>query len=251
MGRPKKRGRKKKRKSRARKKIDGRVLFCIGKRKNYKIVSFVNKKQNKAIGNYATLKDAYDKIKELLEESEKVIFPKNNRCWKNIIETTYEYLILERNPKGTKKSSILKNDLGVLTEQTISADKWIIVDKFKYNIEETFWVWGYNPRDRKTYTYIYNNILLEIEGLVRVLLYKNKVLFKHDDGYYDIVFCKDMSDGIRFYNKLLADVKETKIKNILFIGDYSEISDKKRKLETELVKQTGFRLKKIQKQFTI
>ena len=81
----------------------------------------------------------------------------------------------------------------------------------------------------------------------RVMLYKNKIVIKDDAGNMDIVFCKTISEAIRFYNLLSDWILEKKMKKHVFmLGDYSKIGDKRRALEKELVEKTGWTIRKIQ-----
>ena len=127
-----------------------------------------------------------------------------------------------------------------------------MLDKFSYDTEETFWVYGYDPvRGRKTFEWIYYNIIVSnIEtsyDIKRVMLYKNKIIVKDDGGKLDIIFCKTVSEAIRFYNLLSEWVLEKKMKKHVFmLGNYSDIGDKRRALEKELVEKTGWTIRKIQ-----
>ena len=253
VGRPKKRGPKKKRKSRA-KKIDRRTLIGESKQYNFKIVSCHNGKQDRYVGIYRTEEEAYAELRRLLDISKQVVFPQQNTSLKTIVNSEYIYLLLERNRHGDKQNARLKNRVGKLVEQSTNSKQWVIVDKEFYDVEETFWVFGKHPKDdRKPYNYILAMLSNGIESkydFKRVILYKNKVLFKDDDSQYDIIFCKNINDSIRLYNKLREDIKRLKIKNIYFVGAYNEISDKRRELEKELVEQTGWTKRKIQKSTT-
>ena len=248
VGRPKKRGPKKKRKYVSRKpKIDKRSLNIY----DYKVVSCHNGKQNEYIGAYVKVEDAYEEVERLLEESKGVIFPARVQITDTIINSRDEYLILEKNRYGDKEAPLLRNEYGKLVRQETNSDTWIVLDKFSYDTEETFWVYGYDPvRGRKTFEWIYHNILLGgIEtkfDIKRVMLYKNKIVIKDDAGNLDIVFCKTTSDAIRFYNLLNEWVTENKIRQVLFLGDYSKIGDKRRALEDELIVKTGWTKRKIQ-----
>ena len=126
-----------------------------------------------------------------------------------------------------------------------------MLDKFPYDVEETFWVYGHDPlRGRKTFRWIYDNIVLAgIEtayDIKRVMLYKNKVVVKDDAGNLDIVFCKTVGDGIRFYNLLGEWTARDKVRQVMFLGNYSEIGDRRRRLEAELMERTGWTARKIQ-----
>jgi hypothetical protein len=118
-------------------------------------------------------------------------------------------------------------------------------------MEETFWVYGFDPvRGRKTFEWIYLNIIIgNIEtkfDIKRVMLYKNKIVVKDDAGNLDIVFCKTIGDAIRFYNLLNEWVTKRKNRQVMMLGDYSRIGDKRRALETELMDKTGWTKRKIQ-----
>ena len=249
VGRPKKRGPKKKRKYISRKpKIDKRTLNIY----DYKVVSCHNGRQNEYIGVYVKVEDAYEVVERLLEESKGVIFPARVQITDTIINSRDEYLILEKNRYGDKEAPLLRNEYGKLVRQETNSDTWIVLDKFSYDTEETFWVYGYDPvRGRKTFEWIYYNIIIgNIEtsyDIKRVMLYKNKIVIKDDAGNLDIIFCKTVGDAIRFYN-LLSDWAEQKKmkKHIFMLGNYSEIGDKRRALEDELMEKTGWTKRKIQ-----
>ena len=249
IGRPKKRGPKKKRKYVSRKpKIDGRTLNIY----DYKVVSCHNGKQNEYIGAYVKAEEAYEAVETLLNGQKEIIFPARVQITGKIIDSKDEYLILEKNRYGDKEAPLLRNSYGKLVKQETNSDTWIILDKFRYDTEETFWVYGYDPvRGRKTFEWIYYNIIIgNIEtsyDIKRVMLYKNKIVVKDDGGKLDIIFCKTVSDAIRFYNLLSEWVLEKKMKKHIFmLGDYSGIGDKRRALEKELVERTGWTIRKIQ-----
>lgn len=248
VGRPKKRGPKPKRK----RKVIKLPQKTGPKPKTpyiYKIISCRNGVQNKFIGKFRSIEDAYEVFNELKSEDRNVIFPSNITGIHQIENSVDEYILIERN--NDKASTLLRNEYGKLVEQTVNKDGWIVIDKFRYKKEETFWVYGYNSRnDRKTFLWIYCNLINTDTSFVydfkRVILYKNKIVIKNDDNDMSIVFCKDEGDAIRMYNKIEEWVKRDKNKQVLFMGDFSAISDKRRKLEDELIKFTGWTKKKIQ-----
>lgn len=249
VGRPKRRGPKRKRRYVSRKpRIDRRTLNIY----DYKVVSCHNGRQDGYVGAYVKVEDAYETVGKLLEESEKVIFPARVQITDTVINSRDEYLILQKDRAGDKEAPLLRNEYGKLVRQETNSDTWVILDKFRYDVEETFWVYGYDPvRGRKTFGWIYHNIITgDIEtsyDIKRVMLYKNKIVVKDDAGNLDIVFCKTVGDAIRFYNLLSEWVLEKKMKkNILMLGDYSGIGDKRRALEKELVGRTGWTIRKIQ-----
>ena len=248
VGRPKKRGPKPKRKKkviRPPKKTGPKPMPPF----KYKIISCRNGGQNKFIGRYRTIEDAYDVFNKLKLEDKNVIFPSNITGIHQIENSIDEYILIEKNEEKT--STLLRNEYGKLVEQTVNRDGWVVIDKFRYKKEETFWVYGYNSKnDRKTFLWIYENLILSDivlkSDFKRVYLYKNKIVIKNDENAIDMVLCKDEGDAIKMYNKIEEWSRQDKNKQILFMGDFSAISEKRRKLEDELIQLTGWKKKKIQ-----
>lgn len=243
-GRPKKRGPKKKKKY-----ISKKPKVYKYRRCDFKIVAVLNGKQKEYIGNFSTSEEAYNKLKELKENNEKIIFPRqviNAGCLK---ESRDEYLLLKKNRDGNLKDSQLRNEFGKFVEHTTNSALWVIYDKCERMVEETFWVYGKCPKtDRKTFQWIYDNLIInnltEPHEIERIILYKNKIVIKHDEKPIDFVICKNISDAIRFYNLLNEWCKKNR--QIFFLGSYSKISDKRRELERELIELTGWTKIKIQ-----
>ena len=248
VGRPKKRGPKKKR---IRKKI-----IKISKPRpviDFKIISSLNGKQNGYVGNYRTYSEAYIKLKELENENDKVIFPRkylNSGIIGNIKD---EYLLLEKNRFHDKSDGILRNEFGKFIKHKITNNsKWVIRDKIVKLVEETFWVYGYDPKtERKTCKWIIENLILDSivskYDIIRVMVYKNKLIIKYDNKPMSIIMCKNKSDCIRLYNFISDKINKEKIKQIFFIGSYNTICDARRELEHDIMNLTGWNKIKIQR----
>lgn len=243
-GRPKKRGPKKKRKYISKKpKVNNR------KKCDFKIVSVLNGKQNEYICKCTTVEDAYEKLEALKKKDEEIVFPRKVINAGELKESRDEYLILQKNRDGNLKETQLRNEYGKLVDQKTNSKIWEVYDKCKRLVEETFWVYGYCPKtDRKTFKWIFDNMIIgklnEKHYIIRIILYKNKIIIKHDEYPIDFVICKNTSDAIRFYNLLEEWCK--KVRQVFFLGSYSKISDKRRELESELIELTGWRKAKIQ-----
>lgn len=249
VGRPKKRGpkinyykRKKKKLALEEQKRNKKPTPLI----YYKIIACRNGKQIKYIGRFILLDDAYKKIDELLQQP--IVFPKRIEHRKTFVDVKYEYLILEHK---TGENSYLRNEYGKLIEQVTNSEKWGVLDKFQYDVEETFWVWGFNNNtDRKTFQWIYDNWLIgRIQSpydIRRIGLFKNKIIFFHDDESIDIIFCKSPEEGIRFYNKLEEFITRDKIKQVFFVGSFNELGDKRKSLEEKLILTTGWGKNRVQ-----
>ena len=247
-GRPKKRGPKRKRKR-------NKNVVAVPKPKriiSYKILGVKNGKQKLVVGKYYTMEEAYENFERVKKENDDVIFPVEIEHNQTISAPKFEYLLMERNIDGTKTDAMLRNDIGKIVEQKTNINDWVIIDKTKRNVEETFWVWGYDKsRDRKTFKWIYDNLLIatieNIYDIKRVILFKNKIVFKSDDDSIKVIFCKVAADAVRFYNKLEEFIKKDKIKQVFFLGNYGTkpITDKRLKLEEDIMALTGWNRYKV------
>lgn len=248
VGRPKKRGPKKKR---VRKKIikPTREYPVI----DFKIVSAINGKQNGYVGSCRTYAEALSKMQYLEKLNNDVVFPRkyiNKDIISNIKE---EYLVLEKNRSGNKENTMLRDEYGKFVEQKITNNnKWVIRNKMPKLTEETFWVYGYDPKsDRKTATWIYENIILgkieTVYDVVRIMVYKNKLVVRYDDMSLSMVLCKNKSDSIRLYNFISEKQRIGNTRQIVCLGACDMISDKRRELESDLMELTGWNKSKIQR----
>lgn len=195
--------------------------------------------------------DALNRFDELktLEEKREIVFPSEVTGKLYMEPSITEYLLIEK--KDTEVPTLLTNEYGQLVEHSINIDGWVIIDKFRFEKEETFWVWGEPKRGngRKDFRWIWENKV--INGIVeksdfkRVYMFFNKIIIKNDDNEMEVVFCKNVSDAIRFYNLLETWCKKEKIKQVLFFGDYSYPEERRANVEQELVDLTGWNLKKV------
>lgn len=246
VGRPKKRGPKKKR---IRRKIV--KIYKPNPVFDFKIVSCLNGKQNGYVGQYHDYAEAISKFKELEQINTTVIFPRKTVNSSEMKFAKEEYLMLEKNRLGDKSDGLVRNDYGKYVVTKISNNKkWVVRDKMPKLVEETFWVYGYDPKtDRKTFSWILDNLILENTrnkyNVVRVLVYKNKLIVKYDDKELSMVLCKNKSDAVRMYN--LISEKTIRNKQVFCIGSYDIISEKRRELETEIMEVTGWSKTKIQR----
>ena len=248
VGRPKKRGPKKKR-------IRRKTVKIIKERPviDFKIITCLNGKQNGYIGCYHTYTDAYSKLCELEKENNNVKFPRKYINKENVSNIKEEYLLLEKDRIGDKPDGLLRNEFGKFVEHKITNnDTWVIRDKKIRYVEETFWIYGFDPKtERKNFTWIYDMLLKSsIEtpyDIIRILVYKNKLIIKYDNKPMSMVMCKNKSDCIRLYNVISENLRHEKIKQIVCIGAYNTVSENRRQLEKDIMELTGWNKVKIQR----
>lgn len=251
MPRKKRRGRKKKRGPKRKKPIRngrrGRWPF------RYWVIKCCQGKKLGDFGKFQTLEGAYDKLKELTANDDDIIFERTVQNGGALFPVRDEYLILERNPDGTKKNPSFRNEYGKLIEAKVSSPDWVVVDKVKARSEETFWVFSYDKkRDRKTFKWVYDNLIIgkiqDEYDIKRIIIYGNKLVIKHDDATYDIVFCKNEDEAIKFNNLIVKFVKADKVKQVCFLGKIIKYSDAASAMLHELMAYTGMSNRQLNRQ---
>ena len=229
----------------------------MGRRNKVKIYSIIlanHGKQLKSICSEKTEEKIYKRLKELLKESEKVIFPvRYNVIIHEMLESEYELVIIKCKQEGDSSVNKVRDKYGEYVDYESNDEDWIVIDRAEYNIEETFFVYGYHPRfQRKTFEWIFNNFILKDSKnkhmFKTVQIYKNKVLIDCN-GHLELIICKNKSDSMRFYNLTEEWCKKKKVKYVAFMGDIG-----KSKFKSDWIRRiqelTGWPLLKIKRQST-
>ena len=225
MAYKKKRGRKKKRGPKKKKPEAKRVY--VGLKRPYHIITTNNGVQIKDMYSAVSIDVALKKMRELQNElSKDVVFPvrfTSNRGEKTFVECDYRLMLIKKREPGDTYDGKFRNEYGKFVDCVTDNDKWIFIDELPYKVEETFWVYGYNPKkQRKTFTFIVDELLTSKEHdkyfLKQVAVFRNKLLIESNESL-EMVICKNHMDSVRLYNELSEVVKERKMKYVTFAGD--------------------------------
>ena len=163
----------------------------------------------------------------MLKENKKVVFPMRWNNHKHVMrECEYELVIIKGKDESDDDVSKIKDDTGKYINYQSSDEDWIIYDRAPYNVEETFWVYGYHPRiQRKDFNWIFDNFIAKDAKnkymFKSVQVFKNKLLVDIN-GKLEIVICKNKSDCVRLYNKIEEVSTNRKFKYIAFMGDVTD-----------------------------
>ena len=192
--------------------------------KIYSIVFINHGKLKNTICSEKTEKAIYKRFNELLKENKKIVFPvRYNNLEHIMIPSEYEIVILKCRDEFEEKVNKIRDDSGEFINYTTDSDDWVVIDRASYDVEETFWVYGYHPRlQRKTFEWVFENFILKDSQnkymFKTIQVYNNKILIECN-GKLEMVICKNKSDSIRFYNLLEQYAKKAKCKYALFMGD--------------------------------
>lgn len=118
----------------------------------------------------------------------------------------YEIILIQKGDHISDNTTFLRDNDGKFIEHCIvDDDTYKIIAKDKWFIPETYNVYGYDPRrDRKTFDFILNEILLKDIGwdnIKRVFYYGRRVFIQRDTDF-DMITCKSQDEALRLYNTL-------------------------------------------------
>lgn len=204
------------------------------------------------MGTYKTLDEARERVKELQAAEENILYERLSKTYEDgTMASIYEYVIFKDVRDEEPKPTYLKNEFGKYVEHNVQANgkNYEIIEKYKAKVEDTVWVFGYDPRnDRKTFAWVYENVLNEgfdsSFDMKRIYLYHNKVVFCNDKNQVDIIICKTASDAVRFYTTLQKHCKKGPY---LFMGAVNTSSALCEPLEKLLLAKTGWDLYKLRR----
>lgn len=189
-----------------------------------------NRKKVRFVGTSWWKTDAYKIYNDAIERNrQKTVFPKTiatNRKGgaHETIDVKYEILLVKKTQEGENTVKAFRNKDGKFVDNVITDwENHVIVDKNDWFVEETFGIYGFHPKkDKKTYTFILDNLLLNNEDvgeeMRRVMVYKNKVIIQYLDDF-DFITCYDNDQAKKMYDMLEKDITKLKKKYIVFMGE--------------------------------
>lgn len=191
---------------------------------DYRVLLLQNGKFKKWLHKCKLKKTSKANFKRLLSENKDIKFPRKYLTSDNITPVLYEVCMVKRfEEKDLTK--LVRDNIGRLVKPTVLFNKWTILKSEYYDVEETFYVFGYDPvSDRKNIDFI---VGLLVKGVADELLTKDVILVHnkliiYNEHQFDIIICKCKSDSIRLYNTLLDVSKDNKLRRLLFMGQASE-----------------------------
>lgn len=196
-------------------------MVRIPKKNIWKIVLTSRGRVIKYLYHAASESTIYDKFQKEKEKSDAVRFPVRFINLGKLVEADYEIYLIKKN-EGDDAVTKLKDRDGTIRSFKTNDSNWTIYDRSSYDIEESFWVYGYHPiYQRKDFTWIFENFFNENKNkcdLTQVAVFKNKLLIKKN-SILNMVLCKNQSDCVRLYNELEKECVNNKRKFVIFIGD--------------------------------
>ena len=252
----KKRGRKKKRGPKKKKPIIPNKY--VGLKRPYHIITTNNGVQIKDIYSAVNIDMALAKLRAFqIQFNKNIQFPvkyTSNKNEKTFTECDYRLMLIKKKIDNDTYKGKIRNEYGKFIDCVTSSDEWVFIEELHYQVEETFWVYGYNPKtDRKTYQFIIDEFInynkKDKYFFKEIVIYRNKLLIDSISGL-EIIICKNHQDSVRLYNSLQEYSKNKKYKNILFAGDIHKNSYSYEKWYNKIHELTHWNRRKINKNTT-
>ena len=226
----------------------GSKMAKKNKKKKWQIILLNHGAFLKVLYTLYTEEQAYKWFNKLKEESDNVSFPVKYNNNKAIIDASYEIAIIKCKERGDKDVTLILDETGSFQKYQTNEENWMVVDKSVYNMEESFWVYGYHPfLQRKSFDWIYDEFIAPAKEdrsmFISMLVYKNKVLIEIN-GNLEMVICKNTRDAVRLFNTIEEKASNDKIKRIACMGDVCQSSYKKEWVD-KIQELTGWDRKKI------
>jgi len=149
-----------------------------------------------------------------------VFFRKEFINYNGIIPATYKIYVVKDYVEGDK-SRLVRNRYGKNVYEKPIFGIWTVLHDSTYEIEESFWVHGYNNQtDRKSIIDIIQLLMVGMgdkKKTKQVVVVNNKLLI-HEEDQFEMVICKCKKDAQRLHHELAKAAKDNKIKNLFFMG---------------------------------
>lgn len=183
-------------------------------KKEFALVLVKKKKVVKIIQNYKKL-SAAKALFETLKNDNHVVFPERFNSTDELSKSAIEVLLIKKRKTDSGFRKIFTG-MGVIEERVIG--DWDIVDKFTFEIEEVFKVYGYEQK--MTAVDILVNIF--IERLKKgepydVYAFNNKLVITNDKEVI-VILCKSEPDSRRLHDFFLKYFLDKKLGIFIFRG---------------------------------
>lgn len=190
---------------------------------DYRVVLVCNGEYKKTLHRCKTRETAFLNFHRIKDDN-KVLFPRKFVNTKGIKPVKCQIYVT----KPTEDSDtfrILRDDYGKLYTEAPLGD-WTILHSDDYEVEETFWLFGMNPKkERPTIKEIVKRLVqgAHSKKMVKQIIVVYNKLIIYNEEQFDMVLCKNMEDAQRLHHTLAKIAKKQKIKSLMFMGTASQV----------------------------
>jgi hypothetical protein len=184
----------------------------------YRTIILRNGKYLKTMHRCLTRETAFRRFIQFKEEN-KVLFPKKFVNDKRINPVEYKICVI-KDTEDDDTFRTIRDKMGKTKIEKPLGD-WTILDDAPYEVEETFWVYGFSPvHERKN--------IVDVMRLVaknsyserhskQIIVVHNKLII-HNEDQFDMVICKCTKDAQRLHHAIAKAARKNKMKSLIFMG---------------------------------
>ena len=184
-----------------------------------------------------------------IKEKNNVLYPRRFINTNGIKPVKYQIFVTKITEEGDT-FRLLRDDYGkTYTEEPIG--DWTILASDDFEVEETFWLYGFNPKaDRPNISEVVKKLMIGAYAkkmVKQIIVVYNKLIIYNEDQF-DMVICKNMEDAQRLHHTLSKIAKKQKIKSLLFMGTASQAMVSR--MYDIIVEETGWDIIKVRRTTT-
>lgn len=155
----------------------------------------------------------------------------------------YLYLLKER--EDGDEESVIRDSLGRLIREKFKDEKYTIINKSDFKIEETFQVFGF--KGRLTFKEIVKKLLMNNVRIKYVYYFLNKLIVEDYDNF-NIITCKNKKEARLLHDTLFEFFRFNKIKRGIFMNELKK--ENRKRIYKEILEKTGWKLPRLYRNST-
>jgi len=184
----------------------------------YRVILTKNGEYKKTLHRCKTRETSFLNFNRI-ERANNVLFERKYVNYGGIKPVKYKIYVV-KDYEETDTLRIIRDKLGRLVTEKPLYGIWTVLNDADYKIEETFWVYGFSPYERKNINDIVRILMTGIgdqKSTKQVVVVHNKLIF-HNEDMFDMVICKCKADAQRLHHALAGAAVKNKISNLFFMG---------------------------------
>lgn len=185
------------------------------------------------------------KLYEKIIENNVVYFERSTLNKKDEHRELKFYLYLLRDKQEGDEEVVVRDSLGRLIKEKFKDERYTIINKVEFKIEETFLVFGYSGR--LTFKEIIKKLLMNNTRIKYVFYFLNKVVVEDYDDI-NIIICKNKKQARLLHDTLFEFFRFNKIKRGIFMNELNKTNRKR--IYSEILKKTGWKLPRLYRNST-
>lgn len=190
----------------------------------YRVILLKNGEYKKTLHRCRTRETSFINYRRMIEENESVMFPKQHINYNGIIPVKYQIMVVKDTEEGDE-FRLRRDSLGRTYREEPLFGIWTVLDHHKYEIEETFWLYGKDPKGDRITIHDFLKPLMKHaykKNMTKQLIVVHNKLVLYNEDQFEMVVCKNKLDAQRLHHTLHKACKKNRIKSIVFMGTASK-----------------------------